>query len=244
MKVYSYDEQLISMGAVPCVIAKNLMLYKPGPRGGNDLSAVDLDTLAATVRSMPPGKTVLLDIEAYDATTEPDRASQNIAFAARVWKQLDPTATIGVYRIVPDLHYDGVVKLAKLLIDRKADASQIDEKMEATAAWQRQNDRLATAIVPAVDYLCPCLYAVQDWPYWKVFAHAQLVEAKRLARGKRVLPIVWATFRNLQPISDTQWGVMCKWLATHHCVDGIMVYSSVAPACERWREVLIAACGA
>lgn len=241
MIIYSYDPQLLNMGASPYVLAKNLMIYRPGVNGGNDLSEIDLDVLAATVRSMPPGQTVLLDIEAYDPKTEPDRAAQNIAFAARVWKQLDPTATVGVYRIVPDLHYDGSVSTVKLLIDRTAAADRLKHKVDDIAAWQKQNERMADAIVPCVDYLCPCLYAIKDWPYWKAFAHAQLVEAQRLARGKPVRPIIWATFRDKTAIPAAQWETMCRWLGTHFCVNDVVVYSTPSlPATDKWREILVA----
>lgn len=241
MKIYSYDQQLLDMGASPCVIAKNLMIYRPGVNGGNDLSEIDLDVLAATVRSMPPGQTVLLDIEAYDPKTEPDRAAQNIAFAARVWKQLDPTATVGVYRIVPEIRYDAPTKIVKLLIDRQCDAISLEEKHRDVDTWQQQNDRMAEAIVPCVDYLCPCLYAVRDWPYWKAYAHAQLIEARRLARGKPVWPIVWATFRDRSAIPAAQWETMCRWLGTHFCVNDVVVYSTPSlPTADNWREVLVA----
>lgn len=241
MNLYAFDPGLLAMGASPYLVAKNEWLYHPRGQNSYDTSHVALDVLTEKVLAAPPGQRVLLDIEAFDPATEPERCARNIAAAAWTWKQLDPTAKIGVYRIVPDLHYDAAVKMTKLLIDRKANASQIDDKMQATAAWQRQNDRVATAIVPAVDYLCPCLYAIQDWPYWKSFAHAQLVEAARLAGGKPVLPIIWPVFRNLEPIPLAQWRTMTEWLATHYAVSGILAYSTPKyEGADGWRDAIMA----
>lgn len=239
MKIFSYNTVLLEHGATPLLVTNGPHFYHTKPDGTFDLSAVDLQVVAESARNTDNPQYVLIDIEEFDLKNEPERAVRNIASALWTWRQESPHTILGIYRTVPDLMYGATVHSTRVLLDRNANAARLGGFANEIRAWQSRNDYFNTAIGPALDYLCPRLYAGNDWPNWKAYAHHQLVEAKRLAQGKPVYPIMWAVYDSLTAIPLAQWKQMLEWVDTHYCVDGIMLFEhSKVQGVEGWVEAV------
>lgn len=239
MKVFSYDEQLIAEGATPYFLTNGEHFYRRTGPNTFDTSAVDLSIVAEAAKQSPQGQHVLIDIEEFDLKADPERAERNIASALWTWRHVSPSSVIGIYRTVPDLMYGATVHTVRQLLDRNTDASKLGRFAESITEWQQQNDDYAKAFLPALDFLCPRLYASNDWPNWKAYAHYQLAESRRIAGSRPVYPIMWPAYDNKTPIPLEQWRQMLAWVSTHYCVDGVLLYTPPKyPGAEGWRDVV------
>lgn len=237
MKVLSYDPQLIAAGAAPYLLTNGQHFYKRTGPTTFDTSAVDVSVVAEAAKQSPPGQHVLIDIEEFDLKTEPELAARNIASAIWTWRNVSPSAVLGIYRTVPDLMYGATVHTTRQLLDRNANAAKLGGFADDIAAWQSRNDYYNSAFGDALDFYCPRLYAGNDWPNWKAYAHYQLIESKRLADGRPVYPIMWAVYDSLTPIPLAQWNQMIDWVESHYCIDGIMIFThATLQGATGWRD--------
>lgn len=109
------------------------------------------------------------------------------------------------------------------------------------AAWQRANDSLHI-LVDAVDYLAPSLYPwYADTSEFCGIARAIISEARRIAKGKKVYPIIspqYAPFGNQPPGTVVNYDYMARILKTvkDAGADGVIIWGStlVAPNNYQW----------
>ena len=74
------------------------------------------------------------------------------------------------------------------------------------ASWLLENKR-RQKIADAEDIIYPCIYTYHDnYVDWEVRANLILKEAKRMAKGKKVIPYLWPRFTPLSPINENNAG--------------------------------------
>lgn len=96
------------------------------------------------------------------------------------FKEAAPFLNVGVYAMAPRRDY----------------WAPVGGQAEAIASWHYTNDYVRP-IADAVDTLYPSLYTFyDDQPGWVTYAEANIAEAQRLGRGKRVLPFIWPQYHD------------------------------------------------
>jgi hypothetical protein len=125
---------------------------------------------------------VVIDIENWPVVGDPAAVAESVkkyTTVAQWFKTPAPSLEVGFYGLLPIRDYWRAIQ---------------DKGLPGYAAWQRENDRLAS-IAPSVDVLFPSVYTFyEDRNGWQKYAIAQIQEARRLAGGKPVYVFLWPQY--------------------------------------------------
>ena len=107
------------------------------------------------------------------------------------------------------------------------------------ADWQKGNDRIAAAVLPHVDFVCPQVYDFgDDLKVWDWLLKGNVAEARRVAAGKPVYPFITPAYfevdKNPKAGHKIKYATFKHWLrSTLAHADGVVVWGFTA---ERWNE--------
>lgn len=190
MKIYARDEQLIEAGATPYYLATLWFWF----RRENDQyikDRIDLDTIdraASHIDEDPP--LFVLNIEEWDLSDSDVRehAICNLRVAAlKIRQHFD--CPIGYYRLLPERNYWSPVKQRQALDNW--DRDEWLGRKASMEAWRQRNTANAADLLSLVDTVLPSVYEFyNDDAAWRHYAIANLDEAFRIAKGRRVIPFV------------------------------------------------------
>ena len=126
---------------------------------------------------------VYVDIEEWDVARKPDAVigealAKYRAAMANVREALGPQHCFGYYGVIPVVDF------------RRA----VHAGTPAHEQWRHENDEMSP-LVADVDFIAPSLYTLtEDRAEWQEFAKSQLREARRVARGRPVVPFIWPRY--------------------------------------------------
>ena len=239
MIVYSTDEQLIAAGASPYQLGTNWCWYDRVD-GAYDFSHVSMSAVDAACDGSKRDDPLLVDIEAFDLTTDFDNAVANILRAAMRWRTNQPNRVLGLYNLVPERNYWVPVQAAYY-----RDAWQSDkwlEQQQAKDEWQLRNTRAAAALLPVFEFVAPSVYEFYtDKPVaWRVYAEANIREAIRIANGRPVYPVLMPSIHpGTKPMDKQQWASHVEFCSLFPGVSGLIIHTSPTYVVdENWRKPL------
>lgn len=246
MVIYTRDEQLLLSGASAYRLATSAYWYRY-VNGTYDTSIIDLPTVDRYIVNLgQESDPLLMELETFDGElnqgiVSPAALRQFRTIAMR-WKSAVPDRLIGFYRTLPHYNYWAPV------LDQRKYANWSRRAWTKAKAdlnkWGTQNDQLADWLHPVVDYLCPCLYAnyANRDAEWRTFAHYNLQEALRIARGKPCYPIVMPCYHpssSTAVMTRTTWEMIVDFIV-YSGATGLFVYVPQNITCSPgWRECLV-----
>jgi len=149
----------------------------------SDIPQSNVIRALALQASLSPGIAVI-DIENWPVTGDPMQVASSIQKYQRtiqLFKQFAPSLKVGYYGIAPIRNYWDAIG------PRNAPKYK---------AWQDANDKQAE-VSKFADVIFPSLYTFYNDPdKWRLFAEAQIREARRIAPGKSVYAFLWPEFEH------------------------------------------------
>ncbi len=125
---------------------------------------------------------LVIDIEHWPVTGDPATVAESLKKYQTVikwFKTPAPSLKIGLYGVLPIRNYWDAIQ---------------EKDSPRYAAWQRENDSLAS-IAQSTDLLFPSIYTFyEDRSGWQKYAIAQIRETRRYAGGKPVYVFLWPQY--------------------------------------------------
>lgn len=170
-----------------------------------------------------PPAIVILDVEHWKIYNTSEAAVQE---SIRKYLSLLETIRTGFPAMTAVGYYNiGPLPTGYGLAVRPYTAAELD-------AWRAQND-VIQPLVNKMDFLAPSLYTSAGWSRagWERMAVAFIQEARRLAKGKRVIPFVWPQYFDTNPYEYMEGD---RWLAQLNLVrehaDSVVLWRAVGGA--------------
>ncbi len=169
---------------------------------------------------------MILDVERWYPL--PDAAQRYVGLVQRL-KALSPGLKTGYYAVVPERDHWRAFEGPGSVTFRQ---------------WQQENDKLQ-AVADCADYLFPSLYTFyDDQQGWVAFAEANIMEARRLARGKPVYVFLWPTYHDFnailkgKPIPPDFWRLELE--TARRLADGVVIWGGAHwdPQAPWWQETM------
>lgn len=237
--VLSYSTDMIALGAKPYSLLTGYWWYD-----GSDRSRVDPDNIAQIMANTLFDSTgpILMDIEEWDCHHETEVVIQNCRLAAEMYRA-GGHREIGFYRLLPYSDYWAGATLRRALIG--GTTYTLKSRKELIRKYHKLNDYVNSKIGSYVDFYCPRCYVSYDdssnaFEEWKYYAGYSILEAKRLAQGKKVYPIIW--FNASSPstaLQETLWNNCIDYVSRFPGIDGVMIYSGLEqPSVYDWKTAL------
>jgi hypothetical protein len=171
------------------------------------------------------GLPAILDIEQWSTTAEFADNETKYLTIYDWFKGKAPDIPVGYYRVAPRRNYSAAL------------AGPGSSKYKN---WQADNDRRAE-LARRVDVLYPSLYTLfDDVEGWKIYAKANIEEARRIAPGKPVIVFIWPQFHvsndtlRYKFIDGAFWRVQLEFLREH--ADGIVIWGGWSGSPLDWDE--------
>lgn len=211
-KIYesvSYAGRPNSIGIKKVPILYEDMLWRNNEPKSGPPSQESLDYWVAQVRNIKGP--IILDVEHWpiytDATTR-----QYMVDIVNAFKVDGRAYDIGYYAMVPQ---------------RDTFAAMLPWHPSYTN-WKSRNTAVQS-IADAVDILCPSLYSLySDQQRWDNYTIENILEARRLANGKKIIPFLWPQYHNFSDRKALQYIDVELWLhqltTVYRMCDGVIIW--------------------
>jgi hypothetical protein len=169
-------------------VVKRVRFREPG--AAKELVTVSEATARSAVSAEAGEPLVVINIEEWKTKGPDALVAENVKKLTDVLKAAQaelPDTKIGIYSMVPSRDYFRAVG---------------DRGPEAFTQWQSENTRL-TPLAQQADALFPSVYTFkkESPDRWTRYAHANVLEAKRLAPQKPIYPFIWNRYhKSKEPI--------------------------------------------
>lgn len=217
--LYTNKPALEKFGIRPIVVANTLHWWRSGESTDNLPSTNAPENWARTFSkgtSAADDTPVVIDLEHWPTSGSAADVNRSISRMQELVSRLRASglrAPLGFYGLLPNRDYWRAIATP--------DSSRYQ-------SWQQENDMTAQ-IGNFVNIIFPSLYTFyDDQAHWKVYASANLREARRLAGGKPVYAFLWPQFhdsnKNLknQFLSPDFWKLELETTAQY--ADGIIIW--------------------
>lgn len=230
MPVYSTDERLYAAGALRMRFGGGEFWYAPDTAdkwpGSLDLSRVDEQAVIAGLQSHGHEQwPLLVDIEQWSAKEEPELTAENLVRALIPWS-LGSNRAIALYSVIPsDFAHDGYRWVQSTESGDTATAEVLKQRIRFV---MEMNDRVADSVMPLVDAIVPSCYVLRRSviDQWKCATALQILESRRIAKRRRVLPIVWHRAQvDGECLSEDEYRDVINFVAGFPGVDGLVVWT-------------------
>lgn len=215
-------------GITPIFITGNWYCFDDMDGQGNyDLSHVSNAAIdRAAIKLIDFQNPILLDIECFDLLLDYDNAVYNLQNALRRWKSANPKRLIGLYSIVPERNYWYPVRLHIIQHDEWSLDGLLKQR-SLYKSWQFKNDKLASDLIPLMDFICPSLYAFTptEDKHWCIYAETNLSEAFRVSNGKPIWPIIWPKYHDGSNIVMPMWAKMIEFISSFPGINNMVAYA-------------------
>lgn len=220
-----------SFSDYPLLRSITLLYEWPLFLAGQSSTGLPLEQTVRSVAKQAGGlsEPVVLDIERWPLKGDPQTVQTSLSKLLTVlsWiKSEIPQAKIGTYGTVPLPDYWRAIR------------GQGNAEFQA---WQQDNDRL-DELLPLMDAVYPSIYTFYaDRQGWVTYAIAQIMEARRKAKGKPVYAFVWPQYHEsnyligLTPIEPDYWELQLNTISQY--ADGVVIWGGWGKdAPEPWNE--------
>jgi hypothetical protein len=155
------------------------------------LGTVSDDTVRAVVGGQEGQPLVVINIEEWKTKGEDPVVAESVSKFVGVLKAAQselPDTKFGIYSMVPIRDYFRAIG---------------DRGPDAFTKWQSENDKLA-AVATQANVLFPSVYTFhhEATDRWAKYAHANVLEARRLAPNKPIYPFIWNRYHKSKEAID------------------------------------------
>ena len=217
-----YTNRPYSIGLTRATVLYDNILWRSGEPKSGPPSAESIEywtTMFTQIKLQGP---LVLDIEHWDIYANADQR-QYLVDTANQFKIADRGYQVGYYGFIP----------------QRDTFASLHRWHPSFTNWQDRN----TAVKPiadAVDALYPSLYTLYAEPQrWEEYAVQNILEARRIAPGKRIVPMLWPQYHTncdrkaLQYIDQDFW---YRQLALcYRMCDGIIIWRGVDAQVWNWQ---------
>lgn len=194
------NEAVIAAGATQYRAATGAWWYTPLGGGLYDTLAIDTSVVQANINAYLANQTgipLMADIEAWNLAdpAEYDDGIANLQLALGMWQD-QTDRVIGLWSMMPAAQYVHPTVLGTSL--EAGTLATEATKRSVLSTIQRLDDKIATDLLPYVDFVMPRVYqaAEDNVTLWKWAAAWMILESIRIADGKPVYPSYWDYYGN------------------------------------------------
>ena len=190
----SYTNRPYSIGLTRATILYDNMLWRSGEPKSGPPTPESIEYWTTMFKQIALTGPLILDIEHWPIYTDPT-TRQYMVDIVNQFKMADRGYQVGYYGFVP----------------QRDTFASLHPWHESFTLWQGRNTTVQP-IAEAVDALYPSLYTLYaDKQRWEDYAVKNIMEARRIAPGKRIVPMLWPQYHTncdrkaLQYIDQDFW---------------------------------------
>ena len=227
--VFCRTANLITAGASRYTNGGNLYFYPDGvvpdpPDINLTVTQGKIDDFLASPNAYP----LMINLESWALSDDAVYADgiRNLQLAASMWRDQTDLETV-FWSLVPHYVFTDSINLG-VAIGAANKANTAKYRARLSNRMISHTNKFAADLLPYADYVMPYTYGTDGYTVaqWKWFAAEQILEAIRVADGRKVYPIVWDHVMGVgfPALSEAHFIEMLKFVAAFPGIDGVYMW--------------------